>query len=68
MQWRQQDNRYAIHAGLQLRANELRYLRTVRVTAAVRWAFLPEAQKNFQGIGHQHAGRRQTIYILVKLA
>ena len=37
--WRQQDSRYAIHAGHQLNAKEFRYLRTVRVTAAVYWGF-----------------------------
>ena len=35
--WRQQDSRYAIHAGHQLNAKEFRYLWTVRVTAAVYW-------------------------------
>ena len=35
--WRQWDSRYAIHAGDQLNAKEFRYLRTVRVTAAVYW-------------------------------
>jgi hypothetical protein len=35
--WRQWDSRYAIHAGHQLNAKEFRYLRTVRVTAAVYW-------------------------------
>jgi len=33
--WRQWSHRYTIHAGLQLIAKEFRYLRTVRVTAAV---------------------------------
>ena len=37
--WRQQDSRYAIHAGHQLNAKEFRYLWTVRVTAAVYWDF-----------------------------
>ena len=37
--WRQQDSRYAIHAGHQSNAKEFRYLRTVRVTAAVYWDF-----------------------------
>ena len=35
--WRQQDSRYAIHAGHQLNAKEFRYLWTVRNTAAVYW-------------------------------
>ena len=34
---RQQDSRYAIHAGHQSNAKEFRYLWTVRVTAAVYW-------------------------------
>lgn len=33
--WRQWSHHYTIHAGLQLIAKEFRYLRTVRVTAAV---------------------------------
>ena len=37
LRWRQWDSRYAIHAGHQLSAKEFRYLRTVRVTAAVYW-------------------------------
>ena len=37
LRWRQWDSRYAIHAGHQLNAKEFRYLRTVRVTAAVYW-------------------------------
>ena len=36
---RQLPSRYAIHAGHQLNAKEFRYLRTVRVTAAVYWGF-----------------------------
>ena len=39
LHWRQQDSRYAIHAGHQLNAKEFRYLWTVRVTAAVYWGF-----------------------------
>ena len=34
---RQCASRYTIHAGRNLPANEFRYLRTVRVTAAVYW-------------------------------
>jgi len=30
-------HRYIIHAGHQLNAKEFRYLRTVRVTAAINW-------------------------------
>lgn len=37
LHWRQQDSRYAIHAGHQLNAKEFRYLWTVRITAAVYW-------------------------------
>ena len=36
---RQEPNRYAIHAGRNLPDKEFRYLRTVRVTAAVNWGF-----------------------------
>ena len=37
--WRQRGSRYAIHAGRNLLDKEFRYLRTVRVTAAVYWDF-----------------------------
>ena len=37
--WRQCGDRYAIHAGRNLPDKEFRYLRTVRVTAAVYWGF-----------------------------
>ena len=36
---RQRSGRYAIHAGRNLPDKGLRYLRTVRVTAAARWGF-----------------------------
>jgi hypothetical protein len=37
--WRQRGSRYAIHAGRNLPDKEFRYLRTVRVTAAVYGGF-----------------------------
>lgn len=37
---RQWKSRYVIHAGLQLIAKEFRYIRTVRVTAAVYYSLL----------------------------
>jgi hypothetical protein len=37
--WRQQGSRYTIRAGRYLCDKEFRYLRTVRVTAAVYWGF-----------------------------
>ena len=39
---RQRPTRYAIHAGRNLPDKGLRYLRTVRVTAAVYWGFNSE--------------------------
>ena len=37
--WRQWESRYTIHARRNLPDKEFRYLRTVRVTAAVYWGF-----------------------------
>ena len=37
--WRQWGSRYTIHAGRKSPVKEFRYLRTVRVTAAVYWGF-----------------------------
>jgi len=48
---RQWGGRYAIHAGQQLTAKEFRYLRTVRVTAAVYWglgSFFSKSTLTFQ--------------------
>ena len=66
---RQPSSRYAIHAGRNLPDKELRYLRTVIVTAAV-----------YQGFGRElwpygltlflnllAPGRRQTLYILLRV-
>ena len=39
LSWRQCESRYTIHAGRNLPDKEFRYLRTVRVTAAVYWGF-----------------------------
>jgi outer membrane usher protein FimD/PapC len=39
---RQSPTRYAIHAGRNLPDKELRYLRTVIVTAAIHWGFNSE--------------------------
>lgn len=52
---RQQDSRYAIHAGHQSNAKEFRYLWTVRVTAAVYWG-LESKPKLFLLILQHRAG------------
>ena len=54
--WRQQDSRYAIHAGHQLNAKEFRYLRTVRVTAAVYRRLQKKLKPTFS---FSHAGTGQ---------
>ena len=66
---RQRPSRYAIHAGRNLPDKGLRYLRTVRVTAAV--------YRGFDSVLHAFAltppvnlralGRRQTIYFLFRV-
>eukprot|EP01023_Acetabularia_acetabulum_P062135 TRINITY_DN75_c2_g1_i1.p1 TRINITY_DN75_c2_g1~~TRINITY_DN75_c2_g1_i1.p1 ORF type:complete len:245 (-),score=-19.53 TRINITY_DN75_c2_g1_i1:1463-2197(-) len=45
--WRQWESRYAIHAGQYLIDKEFRYLRTVRITAAVQQDLQSKHQKHF---------------------
>ena len=67
--WRQRSSRYAIHAGRNLPDKELRYLRTVIVTAAVYRGFgrelHPEGLTLYLNL--PAPGRRQTVYILFRV-
>ena len=67
---RQWGNRYAIRAGRNLPDKEFRYLRTVIVTAAVYRGFssllLPEGIT--APINLPAPGRRQTLYIVLRLS
>ena len=62
--------RYAFHAGRNLPDKELRYLRTVIVTAAVYWGFgwelLPEGITHFLNL--PAPGRRQSLYIHLRVS
>ena len=58
--WRQQGSRYAIHAGRNLPAKEFRYLRTVRVTAAVYQGLDSELLTRLLGV--LAPGRPRTLY------
>ena len=66
---RQWGSRYAIRARRNLPDKELRYLRTVIVTAAVYWGFgrqlYPEGLTVFLNL--PAPGRRQTLYILLRV-
>ena len=64
--WRQQDSRYAIHAGHQLNAKEFRYLWTVRVTAAVYWEL--RLKPRLYSITLAAPGRRQFLYIFLQIS
>ena len=66
---RQRPNRYAIHAGRNLPDKGLRYLRTVRVTAAVYWGFDSElrSEELTPPVNLPALGRRQTIYFLLRV-
>ncbi len=66
---RQRPNRYAIHAGRNLPDKGLRYLRTVRVTAAVYWGFDSElrSEELTPPVDLPALGRRQTIYFLLRV-
>ena len=66
LHWRQQDSRYAIHAGHQLNAKEFRYLRTVRVTAAVYWEF--QLKQKTSPINLAALGRRQSRYVFLRIS
>ena len=67
---RQCPTRYAIHASRNLPDKVLRYLRTVIVTAAVYWCFnsklCPEGLTS--PINIPALGRRQTLYILLRVS
>ena len=67
---RQRSSRYAVHARRNLPDKELRYLRTVIVTAAVYWGFgrelRPEGLTLFLNL--PTPGRRQTLYILLRVS
>ena len=67
---RQRPNRYAIHAGRNLPDKGFRYLRTVRVTAAVYWGFDSElrSEELTPPVNLPALGRRQTIYILLRVS
>ena len=66
---RQYSCRYAIHAGRNLPDKELRYLRTVIVTAAVYWGFGRELRscELTLFLNLPTPGRRQTLYILLRV-
>ena len=66
---RQRPSRYAIHAGRNLPDKGLRYLRTVRVTAAVYWGFesMLCSEELTSPVDLPALGRRQTIYILLRV-
>ena len=55
----------AIHAGRQLFDKEFRYLRTLRVRAAVYWSFRYPAYTRHSYL--PAPGRRQTLYLVFPL-
>ena len=69
---RQCSSRYAIHAGRNLPDKELRYLRTVIVTAAVYWGFGRELRiyeyMLTLYLNLPAPGRRQTLYIHLRVS
>ncbi len=69
---RQCSERCAIRAGQNLPDKELRYLRTVIVTAAVYWGFglelLFSEEKITPPLNLPAPGRRQPIYILLRVS
>lgn len=67
---RQRPNRYAIHAGRNLPDKGFRYLRTVRVTAAVYRGFdsMLRGEPLTSPVNLPALGRRQTIYILFRVS
>ncbi len=64
--WRQWGSHYAIHAGRKLPDKEFRYLRTVKVTAAVCWSFDFALKRFF--FPHTAPGRRQTPFISLRFS
>jgi hypothetical protein len=69
---RQWGSRYAIRAGRNLPDKEFRYLRTVIVTAAVYWGFgsklLSDCSDITNPLNLPAPGRRQTLYIVLRLS
>ena len=71
---RQWGSRYAIRAGRNLPDKEFRYLRTVIVTAAVYWGFgsmllnPDESGLITSPLNLPAPGRRQTLYIVLRLS
>ena len=69
---RQWGSRYAIRAGRNLPDKEFRYLRTVIVTAAVYWGFGSKLRfaeaKLTTPLNLPAPGRRQTLYIVLRLS
>ncbi len=68
-QLRQCPSRYAIHARRNLPDKELRYLRTVIVTAAIHWGFGLQLRSN-ELTAHLNlpaSGRRQSVYIHLRV-
>jgi len=63
--WRQRGSRYAIHAGRNLPAKEFRYLRTVRVTAAVYQGL--DSELLTRPLGVLAPGRPRTLYFVFQL-
>ena len=66
---RQYPTRYAIHARRNLPDKELRYLRTVIVTAAVNWGFSSKlcSYELTYPLNRPALGRRQTIYFHLRV-
>jgi hypothetical protein len=67
---RQCGSRYAIRAGRNLPDKEFRYLRTVIVTAAVYRGFGSKLRANAltNPLNLPAPGRRQTLYIVLRLS
>ena len=67
---RQRPDRYAIRAGRNLPDKELRYLRTVIVTAAVYRGFSSElrSEELTPPINLPAPGRRHTLYIILRFS
>ncbi len=65
---RQRPDRYTIRAGRNLPDKEFRYLRTVKVTAAVYWGFYSELQSCdlTPPINLPAPGRYQTLYFIFR--
>ena len=66
--WRQESSDYAIHARRNLPDKELRYLRTVIVTAAIRRCFGRELRYLTRSLDIPASGKRHTVYIDLRLS